>query len=329
VATKTKTTDLFAGLTLITGPEQFLSERTMTRLIAQARAAVPDAAVTTAAGAELTPGMLDQMANTDLFSTATLACVTSAEKTPKDLETNVVALAKMVPDNVALIIAHGGGNQGKALLNKLTGLARNVLECPVIKPWKLAQFVSQEVADCGKTIESKAAQSLVDAVGQDLRSLAAATRQLVADTDEPVITGPIVAQYFAGRSSITSYAVADDALAGKVGDAIMELRWALSTGVAHVLITSALASSLRQMGNYLALSRDRQPSAADIGVPPWKMKDVAAASRAWNERTIASAIRAVAHADAQIKGAAQDPDFALEQLIIRLSILRRSAARRD
>jgi DNA polymerase-3 subunit delta len=329
VATKTKTTDLFAGLTLITGPEQFLSERAMTRLIAQAQALVPEAAVMTTVGADLTPGMLDQMANTDLFSTATLACVSAAEKTPKDMEAAVVALAKAVPDNVALVIAHAGGNQGKALLKKLTDLARTVVECSAIKPWKLAQFVSQEVADCGKTIENSAAQSLVDAVGQDLRGLAAASRQLSSDTDEPVITAPIVAQYFAGRSSITSYGVADDALAGKVGDAIMKLRWALSTGVAHVLITSALASSLRQMGNYLAYSRDRQPSAADIGVPPWKMKDVAAASRAWSERTIASAIRTVAHADAQIKGAAQDPDFALEQLIIQLSILRRSAARHD
>lgn len=315
----------FGHLTLITGPEQFLAEREVSRRIAQARTEDPEAALTQATASELVPSLLDQMAGTDLFSSATIACITGAEKTPKDVEPLLAALIRDIPSTTALIVSHAGGNQGKALLDKLTSAAFTVVDFPVIKAWNLPKFVAQEVRSYGKTIGADAAQGLVDSVGQDTRSLAAAVSQLVADTDADVISLAVVSKYFAGRATVTAFAVSDDALAGKVGEAILKLRWALSTGVAHVLITSALANSLRQIGMYLALSRRHQPTAAEIGVPAWKMKDVAATSASWSERSVAGAIRAVSQADAQIKGAAQDPDFALERLIIRLASLRRSS----
>jgi len=316
---------MYGHLTLITGPEQFLAERELSRCVARARTEIPEAAVTTAVASDLVPALLDQMGGTDLFSSASIACVTGAEKTPKDIESGLLRLASETPDNVALIVSHAGGNQGKALLNKLTSAAATVIECPVFKSYQLATFVGQEVRATGKTIAKDAAQGLVDSIGQDTRSLAAAVSQLVADTDTDVISLSVVNQYFAGRASITAYAVSDDALAGRVGEAIYKLRWALSTGVAHVLVTSALAGSLRQIGTYLSISRQRQPTAAEVGVPPWKMKDIAALAGTWSERSVAGAIRAVSQADAQIKGAAQDADFALERLIIRLASLRRSS----
>ena len=316
---------MYGHLTLITGPEQFLAEREVSRSIARAKAQIPEAAVTTASASDLVPALLDQMSGTDLFSSAAIACITGAEKTPKEVEPRLVALANQIPENVALVVSHAGGNQGKALLNKLTPAAADIIECPVFKPYQLATFVGQEVRATGKTIAKDAAQGLVDSVGLDTRSLAAAVSQLVADTDTDVISLAVVNQYFAGRASVTAYAVSDDALAGRVGEAIFKLRWALSTGVAHVLVTSALAASLRQIGTYLAISRQRQPTAAEVGVPPWKMKDIAALANTWSERSIAGAIRAVSQADAQIKGAAQDADFALERLIISLASLRRSS----
>jgi len=316
---------MYGHLTLITGPEQFLAERELSRCVARARMEIPEAAVSTAVASDLVPALLDQMAGTDLFSSATIACITGAEKTPKEIEPGLVQLAVQTPENVALVVSHAGGNQGKALLNKLTTAADTVIECPVFKPYQLAGFVGQEVRAAGKSIAKDAAQGLVDSVGQDTRSLAAAVSQLVADTDTDVISLTVVNQYFAGRASITAYAVSDDALAGRVGEAIYKLRWALSTGVAHVLVTSALAGSLRQIGTYLSISRQRQPTAAEVGVPPWKMKDIAALANTWSEKSIAGAIRAVSQADAQIKGAAQDADFALERLIIRLASLRRAS----
>jgi len=315
---------MYAGLTLVAGPEQFLAERAVARLVAQARAEAPEAAVTMAAGIDLTPGLLDQMGGTDLFSSATIACITEAEKTPRPVEPLLIRWAGAVPENTALIVTHAGGNQGKALLGRLRDLATTVVDCATLKPKEWKGFVMQEVRSGRKTISEAAAENLVDAVGQDTRALAAAVAQLLADTDEDAITPAVVNRYFAGRATVTAFAVSDDALAGRAGEAIMKLRWALSTGVAHVLVTSALANSLRQIGTYVAISRRRQPTAAEIGAPPWKLQQIGSTASAWSERSIAAAIRAVSQADAQIKGAAQDPDFALERLVIRLAGLRRA-----
>jgi len=316
---------LYGTLALVTGGEPFLAERGVAAFVAQALAEQPGAAVTTAAASDLTPALLDQMAGTDLFSSATVACITGAEKTPKAAEVVLIQLATNVPASLALIVAHAGGNQGKALHNRLHEAAGTITECPPIPARGLPKFVQQQVRAAGRTIGPEAAQALIDAVGQDLRSLAAAVSQLVSDTEGETITTSVVNRYFAGRATITAYSVSDDAVAGKTGEAIAKLRWALATGVAHVLITSTLAASIRQLGLYLAISRQHPPSAEEVGAPGWKMKEIAAGASAWSERSIAGAIRAISLADAQIKGAAQDPDFALERLIIRLAALRRSS----
>jgi len=312
-------------MTLITGPEQFLAERELARRIAQAQEENPEAGVRTTLGADLVPTVLDEIFGTDLFSSATIACITDAEKTPSDIQPRLLKLAGDVPENVALIITHSAGNTGKALLDKLASLATIVINNPVLKPASLVNFVIQEARVGGKKLDMNAARSLIDALGYDTRSLAAAVTQLIADSDKDSISAGMVNQYFAGRATVTSYKVSDDALAGRVGEAIFKLRWALSTGVAHTQITSALAGSLRQMGMYLAISAQRQPTAAEIGAPSWKLKEIAASSASWTQISIARAIRAVSLADAQIKGAARDPDFALEHLIIKLSHIRRSA----
>ena len=283
--------------------------------------------MSTATASDLVPSLLEQMTGTDLFSSATIACITDAEKTPKEMEPELVHLAGEVPDNVALIISHAGGSQGKALLGKLSAVATTVLDHPAVKSKDLVGFVIQEVRSGGKTIAPSAAQGLVDAVGQDTRSLVAAVSQLLADTDVETntISTAMITRYFAGLAAVTQYAVSEDVLAGRVGEAIVKLRWALSTGVPHTRITGALATSIRQIGTYLAISARRQPTADEIGIPSWKMKSFAPMAKAWSEQAVVGAIRSISRADAQVKGAAHDPDYALERLIIRLAFLRRTA----
>ena len=62
--------------------------------------------------------------------------------------------------------------------------------------------------------------------------------------------------------------------------------------------------------------------ARELGVPPWKVRTVRDQSRAWSEAGIARAIRAVAQADADIKGAAGDASYTLERLVLTVTGLR-------
>jgi len=153
-----------------------------------------------------------------------------------------------------------------------------VIDCPALKPWELAKFATDRARRLGARLDGEAAQRLVEAVGSEARAIAGAVEQLASDSSAPTLTAAHVRRYFAGRAEVSSFAVAEDVLAGNYGPAIEKLRWALSTGVAPVLVTSALAGSFRALGKYFEARADRRPEPAiakDVGVPPWKLKDLA------------------------------------------------------
>jgi DNA polymerase-3 subunit delta len=124
---------------------------------------------------------------------------------------------------------------------------------------------------------------------------------------------------------VTSFVVADAALGGRTGVAMEQLRWALATGVAPVLITSAMASGIRGLGKLITAGGGQREAdlAREVGVPPWKLKSMRSQARGWDQGRLATALKAVAVADADVKGAADDPAFALERAVLSVSRLRR------
>ena len=304
---------------LVTGPESLLAERAVAEFVNRALAERPDATVLRLEAGDLDSCALAEAAGGSLFAVATVVVVNDLAETSADLFDQLVTLATSPGDDLALALVHGGGVKGKGLLDRLKKLKLATADCPTIKSWELGQFVTGEVRRLGGRVDARTAGVLIDAVGSDTRALAGAVRQLLDDSPEAQLTEAAVRRYFGGRAEVTSFAVADDILNGNTEGALGKLRWALSTGVAPVLVTSALSSNLRGLGKYLA-GRDsglQGPELAKmVGVPPWKLKDLAPLSRDWQPAGLAKAIQAVAVADAQIKGAASDPGFALEQLVL-------------
>jgi len=320
----------FATALLVTGPESLLAERAVADFVGRATAERPDAAVVRLQAGELDAGALAEAAGGSLFASASIVVVSNLAELPAELADHVVALATDPGDDLALVLVHGGGVKGKALLDRLKKLRVPAQDFAAIKPWDLPQFVAGEVRRCGGRVDARTAGVLIEAVGSDTRALAGAVRQLLDDSPDRLLTEVAVRRYFGGRAEVTSFAVADDVLSGRVDGALGKLRWALSTGVAPVLITSALSNNLRSLGKYLdgrdARLRDAE-LARVVGVPPWKLKDLSRLSRDWKPTAVAAAIRQVAIADAQIKGAASDPGFALEQLVLGVIECRRSERR--
>jgi DNA polymerase III subunit delta len=321
----------FGAVLLITGPESLLASRAVSEFIAQASAERPDAAVNRLEAGDCDAGSLAEATGASLFASATITVINDVAELPAELGEQLLGLASDPGADLALAVVHGGGVKGKGLLDKLKKLRPEIVDCPSIKPWELGQFVVSETRHLGGKATAKAADALVRAVGTNTRALSGAVRQLLDDSDDHVLTVEAIQRYFAGRAEVTSFAVAEDALAGNAEGALGKLRWAMVTGVAPVLVTSALAANLRSLGKYLggreARMRDAE-LARSIGVPPWKLKDLSRLSRDWKPAAVAKAIQAVAVADAQIKGAGSDPGFALEQLVLQVIAARRSPARR-
>jgi DNA polymerase-3 subunit delta len=316
----------FGRVILVSGPESLLAERAASSILERLRAEAPEVEISTIEASRLDGGKLAEVTSPSLFSTRRAAVITDLANLPADLSAEVAAMAADPVEDLALVLVHPGGVKGKALLDKLKKSRVEVIDCPTTKTWELPQFVSAETRRAGGTIDTAAAQFLVDAVGHDLRSLAAAVSQLVADSEERAISLELVRRYFGGRSEVTGFAVSDAALAGHTGVAMEQLRWALSTGVAPVLVTSALAAGLRGLGRLITASPGlaEHDLAREVGVPPWKLRTMRPQARGWDQSGIAQALKAVAAADAQVKGAASDAAFALERAVLAVAHARGS-----
>jgi DNA polymerase-3 subunit delta len=318
-------TSPYGRVVLITGPETLLADRAVDGLLAQVRQEAPDVEISEVDSTRLDGPRLAEITSASLFSTRRAAVITDLANLDPDLFPDLLDLAAAKIEDLALILVHGGGQKGKGLVDKLKAAGAEVVDCPPVKTWELPQFVLAEVRRSGASIDAGAAQSLVDSVGHDLRALAAAVTQLISDGEGGPITADQVRRYFGGRSEVTSFVVADAALTGRTGAAMEQLRWAMATGVAPVLITSALAAGIRGLGKLITAGSGMREAdlAREVGVPPWKLKSMRSQARGWDQAGLAAALKAVAAADAEVKGAADDAAFALERAVLTVARARR------
>lgn len=303
---------------LVSGPEALLAERAVDELLDRFREQAPGGEVTEVEAATLDPGRLAEVTGPSLFADRRAAVIGDLASLPSDLLDPVARLGEHPDPELAVILVHGGGTRPKALLDRLSAARVETIACVPVKAWDLPQFVTAEVRRIGGSIEPAAPPLLVDAVGHELRPLVGAVAQLVADAEDGRVTGAQIRRYFAGRAEVSSFAVADAALLRQTGRALEQLRWATATGVAPVLVTSALASGLRSLAKFVTAPGSLREAelAREVGVPPWKLKSLRTQARSWDPDALAVALRAVASADAAVKGAAGDADFALEQAVL-------------
>lgn len=316
---------VFGSVTLVLGPEALLRDRAVARVLAAARKEQPDVQVSALDGSTMSAADLLEAAGGSLFTVFSSVVVSSAQSMTPDATDALVHLAAGPGDDVCLIVEHPGGAKGRGVVDRLRKLKVHTVPATAPKAWELVSFVTTEARNAGVDMGQGAAQALVDAVGSDLRSLAAAVNQLASDWAGERLTVDMIGRYFAGRSDVSSFVVSDDVMAGRTGQALERLRWALSCGVPPVLVTSALASSLRSLGSYLELRSSRMSDAEmsrAVEVPPWKLKTLARQARNWQASSVGAGIVAVARADAAVKGAVTDPEFALEQLLLTLDAAR-------
>jgi len=309
---------VFGRFLLVTGSEDLLVDRAVDDRIREARREQAEADVTDAQAPQIDAAALADMTGGSLFTAYQVAVLRDVGGLSDDLHPVLIALAASTPAETAIVAVHGGGTKGKKLLDGIKAAKVEVVDCPPVKPWDLVQFVNGEARRRSVRIDGEAAQLLVDAVGHDLRALSAAIDQLIADSDESRIGLALVRRYFGGRSEVTGFAVADAIVEGRTTDAMETLRWALDTGVSPVLITSAIASSLRRGAKLLDAApgmRDNE-LARDIGATPGQLRKLRGQLRGWDSRGLATALALTAKADADVKGAAADAAYALERAVL-------------
>lgn len=312
-----------APLHLVLGEEELLIERAVRETLAAARAIDATAELTRARVSDLTAPELAELVSPSLFSEGRVIVLESAQDISQELADAVAAYLKDPADGVVLVVVHTGGGRskaGKTLPAVLKKAGAEVTECPKLtKPAEREQFVRHEVRRVGGKIDPAGVAALIDAVGSDLRELSSAATQLVADTGGAV-DAEAVRRYHRGRADVTGFAVAEKAVSGDRAAALESLRWAMQLGVPHVLVADALADAVRTIARVSGAGRGNPNQlAGELGMPPWKIRKAQGQSRGWNPDGLATAMRVVARLNAEVKGVAADPGYALERAVLEVA----------
>jgi DNA polymerase III subunit delta len=306
-----------APIVLVSGTESVLADRAIRQLRDLLRTEDPSLELSDIEADQYAPGELLTMASPSLFGEPRFIRITGVEKCTDAFITETLDYLESPAADTYLVLRHAGGVRGKKLLDAIRGGLGGGIEivCAELKKdSEKYDFAVAEFKAAGRRITPGALRQLTSAFSDDLAELAAACQQLLSDASDE-ITEVTVDKYYAGRVETNAFAVADAAIAGKTGEALILLRHALSSGADPVPMLAAFALKIRTMAKVAGVRGGSGQLASQFGLAPWQVERAQRDVRGWTESGLASVIEMLADTDAQIKGGGRDPVFALERMV--------------
>lgn len=307
-----------APVVLVSGPEAFLADRAGQAVRDALSAANAELEVHNVDAAAYTAGELFTLASPSLFAEPRLIRVDAVEKCSDAFLEDAKRYVVDAADEVTLVLRHGGGQRGKALLDLVRGGAGDGIEilCAEVKrdQDRLA-FAQAEFRRLGARIPPGAVRMLAAAYQGGLGELAGACAQLVSDVGAN-LTEEDVTRATEGRVEAGAFKVADAATDGRVAEALVLLRQALSTGTATIPTLAALNMKVRAMARVYGARGSSGQLAKEFGMAPWQVDRALRDARAWREEDLARCVDLAAETEWLLKGGSRDPEYALEKYVL-------------
>jgi DNA polymerase-3 subunit delta len=306
-----------APVVLISGAETVLAERASGMLRDFLRSEDPALEVSDLDADGYRRGELLTLASPSLFGEPRLIRVNGVERASDDFLTDALEYLEQTAESTTLVLRHASGQRGKKLLDAIragTGGGIEIVCAELKKDVEKQDFAAAEFRAAGRTVNPRALRALVAAFADDLAELSAACRQLIADAPDE-ITEAVVAKYYGGRIETNAFTVADAAIAGRHGEALIALRHALDSGADPVPIVAAFAMKIRTMAKVSGVRGGGPQVASSLGLAPWQVDRARRDLAGWTDEGLRRVIESLAAADAAVKGAERDPVFALERLV--------------
>jgi len=312
------------NLVLVSGPERVLADRALEATLDALRSVDPQVETIRVDANGYVPGEVLQHTSPSLFGGSKAVVVRDVDEASDVLVEDLMTYLSAPADDVTLVVLHKGGNRAKRVLDAMKKAKARVLNAPAIKTDRdKSEFVADEFRRSGRRIAPDGVRALVEAVGGNVSELAAACRQLVADTTG-VVDADVVETYHGGKVEVTGFRVADAAIGGNAGEARRLLRHAVAGGRAPVPIVAVLASQLRQLVKVSGAGRGSSGQLAGrLGMAPWQIDRARRALSGWDDDALGRAIQAVAAADQDVKGGGRDPVYAVERAVLTIARARR------
>ncbi|HEY2642797.1 MAG TPA: DNA polymerase III subunit delta [Galbitalea sp.] len=306
-----------APVILVSGTEGFLADRAIRRLRDTLKAEDPSLEISDIEADGYAPGELLTLASPSLFDDPRLIRVEKVEKCTDAFITEALEYLASPADGTYLVLRHAGGVRGKKLLDAIRGGLGGGVEvvCAELKKdTEKYDFAAAEFADRNRKVTAGALRALTSAFSDDLAELASACQQLLEDASDE-ITEVTVEKYYSGRVETNAFKVADAAIAGRHGEALVLLRHALASGADPVPMVAAFAAKLRTMAKLSGSRGSSMQLAQQFGLAPWQVDRAKRDLQGWSDAGLGRSIELLAETDAQVKGGGRDPVFALERMV--------------
>ena len=311
---------------LLLGSESALADLALTKITSELKG--ENAEITTLFAGDVSVGEISDALSPSLFSERRALILRDLQDLIEDAKIEITRYLEQTDPTLTLVLVHKGGVKGKALLDQIKKVKPELISCdPLKKESEKEEFVKNLFLDLGRKASPAAISALVNATGTDLRELSASVSQLAADSPAGVIDESHVNKYHQGKIETTGFDVADKVMDGNFAESLLTLRHALTTGTDPVMITSAIASSLRGIAKVSGTNRAQKSFelAGELGMAPWQIDKARRQLNGWNANTLTAAVEAIAKCDAQVKGGSSDPIYALEQALSRICAARAGA----
>ncbi|WP_084298690.1 DNA polymerase III subunit delta [Mycobacterium genavense] len=311
---------------LVLGDEDLLVERAVADVLRAARDRAgtsenPDIPVNRMRAGDVSTFELAELLSPSLFADERIVVLEAAAEAGKDAVAMIATVAADLPPATTLVVVHSGGGRAKSLADQLKALGAQVHPCArITKLSERVDFIRREFRALRVKVDEDIVTALLDAVGSDVRELASACSQLVADTGGEVDEAA-VRRYHSGKAEVKGFDIADKAVAGDVAGAAEALRWAMMRGEPLVVLADALAEAIHTIGRVGPLSGDPYRLAGQLGMPPWRVQKAQKQARRWSRDSVAAAMKVVAELNADVKGTAAEADYALESAVRKVAEL--------
>ncbi|WP_422118397.1 DNA polymerase III subunit delta [Gardnerella sp. DNF00550] len=315
-------------VTLVVGGDAYLNELNVRNVREKVQKSAPDAEIIELDASTADQYAFDEAVGPSLFGDGTIVIINNLQQADESLVDAIENFCKQtqnsensennfVDSSATWVIArHEGGLKGKSIITRLTKAGANTITVPDLKKddAKL-NFVMSIFERHNRSVEPQAAQRLVSVLGSKTGELAALCSQLCFDYDDNPITLDIVDRYLIADPQVTGFFVADKAVAGHAGSAVLAARTAIAQGVDAIALIGALAAKVRVIALAMAI-RNGTISSAEAKVNPWALKMAMRQLAGWNSAGVSKCLQSLAWADEQCKGGSSDANYALEKCIM-------------
>jgi DNA polymerase-3 subunit delta len=294
--------------------EEFLVDEALDKVRAESGAdplseAIFDARVSTA-------DLLTALETPSLLGGRRLVVVHGARDLVKDqVETIARYLDRPSPHSV-LVLVSSGRTKLDAEAKKLGAVV--TLEAP--KGRRLVSWIKGRAGNHNLRVDDRAAWTLIDTVGNELRDLDGALAQTASGLGPGArVAAADVKRLFARLADERIYVLTDAVGDRRLAPAMTALRRLFEQGEEPLVLFGALAAHIRRMLRVRRVADQGASVVGDwLGLPGWRAERLAKQARSYNEDELVDAMQILAATDLEMKGGDVPPAAALEGAVVRI-----------